>query len=64
LLYDPDTKTYTCQKCGRVYTREELAEERRKIAEEIRMTLAPPTESERELMAKEYLKWYLSRKKE
>ncbi len=64
LLYDPDTKTYTCQECGHVYTREELDEERRRIAEEIRMTLAPPTESEKELVAKEYLRWYLSSKRE
>ena len=64
LLYDRDLKTYTCQGCGRVYTREELAEERRRIAEEIRQTLAQREVDEREEMAKEYLKWYLSSKKE
>jgi len=63
LLYDKDTKTYTCQNCGRVYTREELAEERRRIAEEIRQMLAQGEADEREEMAKEYLKWYLSSKK-
>jgi len=65
LLYDPDTKSYTCQVCGRVYTREELAEARRKVAEEIRMMLAQPfEEGEKERIAKEYLKWYLSSKEE
>jgi len=62
LLYDRDLKLYTCQACGRVYTRAELAEARRKIAEEIRQTLAQGQVDEREERAREYLKWYLSRK--
>ncbi|RLI13985.1 hypothetical protein DRO33_00170 [Candidatus Bathyarchaeota archaeon] len=64
LLYDRDTKTYTCQSCGRVYTREELAEARRRIAEEIRRTLAQEAGEEKEQYYREYLKWYLSSKKE
>jgi len=64
LLYDRDLKNYTCQSCGRVYSREELAEARRKIAEEIRQTLAQSEVDERERKYREYLKWYLSSKKE
>jgi len=64
LLYDRDTKTYTCQSCGRVFTREELAEARRKVAEEIRRALSEGLEDEKEQVYKEYLKWYLSSKKE
>lgn len=64
LLYDRDLKIYTCQNCGRVFTREELYEARRRIAEEIRQMLAQGQVDEREEIAKEYLKWYLSNKKE
>ena len=66
MLYDPDTKTHTCSSCGRVFTREELAEARRKIFEEMRATVAGEygEEEEKERLYKEYLKWYLSSKKE
>ena len=66
LLYDRDTKTYTCQSCGQVFTPEELAEARRKIAEELRRaTMGSLLEEEKkERMYKEYLRWYLSRKEE
>jgi len=64
LLYDRDTKTYTCTGCGRMFTREELDEARRRIFEEIRETMSAELEDEKEKMYKEYLKWYLSSKKE
>jgi len=64
LLYDPDTKTYTCNSCGRVFTREELAEARRKVFEEMRATAGYEDEDEKERLYREYLKWYLSKKKE
>lgn len=65
LLYDPDTKSYTCRSCGRVYTREELTEARRRVVEEMRTMLSQQPEGEgKEQMAKEYLRWYLSSKEE
>jgi len=66
LIYDRDTKTYTCQSCGHVFTREELAEARRKIAEELRQAMMGSMleEEEKERKYREYLKWYLSRKEE
>jgi len=63
LIYDRDSKIYTCTACGRTYTREELAEERRKIREEMIKTLTSGYEDEKEKMYKDYLKWYLSGKK-
>jgi len=66
LIYDRDTKTYTCQSCGQVFTREELAEARRKIAEELRQAMMGSAleEEEKERKYREYLRWYLSRKEE
>ena len=61
LLYERDTKTYVCQDCGRMFTREELAEARRRIKEELRRAFE---EDEEEQRAREYLKWYLSSHKE
>lgn len=38
LLYNRDTKMYTCRSCGRMFTREELEDAYEKLAEERRLS--------------------------
>jgi len=61
MRYIPSTKAYVCQSCGLTLTYEELMEERRKLREELGLKFEE--ESEREKIRKEYLKWWLSKKK-
>jgi len=58
LQYIPVTKRYVCKSCGLTMTPQELIEMRERLRSEI--------ESERdrrEKLRKEYLKWWLSKKK-
>ena len=51
------TKHYVCKSCGLSVTRQELMELREKLRPSIEV------EDEREKRRKEYLKWWLSKKK-
>lgn len=51
------TKHYVCKSCGLSVTRQELMELRQKLRPSIEV------EDEREKRRKEYLKWWLSKKK-
>jgi len=51
------TKHYVCKSCGLSVTRQELMELREKLRPPIEV------EDEREKRRKEYLKWWLSKKK-
>jgi len=52
------TKHYVCKSCGLSVTQQELMELREKLRPNIESE-----EEEREKRKKEYLKWYLSKKK-
>ena len=52
------TKHYVCKSCGLSVTQQELMELREKLRPNVESE-----EEEREKRKKEYLKWYLSKKK-
>jgi len=52
------TKHYVCKSCGLSVTQQELMELREKLRPSVESE-----EEEREKQKKEYLKWYLSKKK-
>ena len=52
------TKHYVCKSCGLSVTQQELMELREKLRPNVESE-----EEEREKQKKEYLKWYLSKKK-
>ena len=59
LKYDPSTKQYVCKGCGNVYTLSELYEARD------RLRVSEESEEERlRRERREYLRWWLSSKKE
>ncbi|MEM1589572.1 MAG: hypothetical protein QXZ68_01210 [Candidatus Bathyarchaeia archaeon] len=58
MRYIATTKHYVCQSCGLSVTQQELIELREKFR-----TSAESGEDEREKRKKEYLKWWLSKKK-
>ena len=55
LVYDRETKTYTCSGCGLTYTFQDLVVESHKTFEERR-------ENEKKRRREEYLEWWLSKK--
>ncbi|MBS7625361.1 MAG: hypothetical protein QXF59_05350 [Candidatus Bathyarchaeia archaeon] len=54
------TKQYVCRSCGLSLTHQELIEIREKSRERFEASM---DEDEREKMRKEYLRWWLSKKK-
>jgi len=56
--YEISTKHYVCKSCGLSVTQQELVELREKNRPD-----ADSDESEQEKRKKEYLKWWLSKKK-
>jgi len=58
MKYMPATKNYVCKSCGLSVTRQELME----LREKLRPTYES-SEEERKTQRKEYLKWWLSKKK-
>jgi len=57
LQYDPANKVFICKECGRIYTWEQLIEQRAKLMAAIH------GEDENKKRRKELLKWWLSEKK-
>jgi len=56
LVYDRETKTYTCSGCGLTYTFQDLVvESHRAFEERLR-------ENEKKRRREEYLEWWLSKK--
>ncbi|RLF21821.1 MAG: hypothetical protein DRN15_10490 [Thermoprotei archaeon] len=60
LKFDPRRKLYVCLNCGLTLTREEYF----MVREEIKRLIYQETEDEKEKWRREYLKWWLSSKKE
>ncbi|MEM2500521.1 MAG: hypothetical protein QXG31_02105 [Candidatus Bathyarchaeia archaeon] len=60
MLYMSRTKQYVCRSCGLSLTHQELIEIREKSRERFEASM---DEDEREKMRKEYLRWWLSKKK-
>ncbi len=58
MQYMISTKHYVCKSCGLSVTQQELMELREKLRPNVESE-----EEEREKQKKEYLKWYLSKKK-
>lgn len=58
MQYMLSTKHYVCKSCGLSVTQQELMELREKLRPNIESE-----EEERQKQKKEYLKWYLSKKK-
>jgi len=58
MQYMLSTKHYVCKSCGLSVTQQELMELREKLRPNIESE-----EEERQRQKKEYLKWYLSKKK-
>lgn len=58
MLYIIATKHYVCQSCGLSVTQQELIELRQKLKPHVETD-----EEEKEKRRKEYLKWWLSKKK-
>jgi transcription initiation factor TFIIIB Brf1 subunit/transcription initiation factor TFIIB len=58
MQYEISTKHYVCKSCGLSVTQQELVELREKNRPD-----ADSDESEQEKRKKEYLKWWLSKKK-
>lgn len=58
MLYLGSTKHYVCRRCGLSLTLQEIVEVREKIQEK-----AGRDEEEHKRVRKEYLQWWLSRKK-
>ena len=58
MQYMIGTKHYVCKSCGLSVTQQELMELREKLRPNVESE-----EEEREKQKKEYLKWYLSKKK-
>jgi len=58
MQYMLGTKHYVCKSCGLSVTQQELMELREKLRPNLESK-----EEERERRKKEYLKWYLSKKK-
>ena len=57
LFYDPPTRSYVCRSCGLVYTRQELLEHRSKLSR------VEDERERRERERREYLEWWLSKKR-
>jgi len=57
LHYDPANKIFVCKSCGRIYTHEQLIEQRARVMSEIH------DEDQSKKKRKELLKWWLSEKK-
>jgi transcription initiation factor TFIIIB Brf1 subunit/transcription initiation factor TFIIB len=58
MQYEMSTKHYVCKSCGLSVTQQELVELREKNRPDV-----DSDESEQEKRKKEYLKWWLSKKK-
>jgi len=58
MQYMLSTKHYVCKSCGLSVTQQELMELREKLRPNV-----DSEEDERQKQKKEYLKWYLSKKK-
>jgi tRNA(Ile2) C34 agmatinyltransferase TiaS len=58
MQYMLSTKHYVCKSCGLSVTQQELMELREKLRPNVETE-----EEERQKQKKEYLKWYLSKKK-
>jgi DNA-directed RNA polymerase subunit M/transcription elongation factor TFIIS len=58
MLYTSATKRYVCKSCGLSLTPQELMEMREQARDR-----APPEEEEKKRVRKEYLQWWLSKKK-
>jgi len=58
MLYTSATKRYVCKSCGLSLTPQELMEMREQARDR-----APPAEEEKQRVRKEYLQWWLSKKK-
>jgi transcription initiation factor TFIIIB Brf1 subunit/transcription initiation factor TFIIB len=58
MQYEISTKHYVCKSCGLSVTQQELVELREKNRPDV-----DSDESEQEKRKKEYLKWWLSKKK-
>jgi len=58
MRYTSATKRYTCQSCGLTVTHQELIELREQL-----QTKTETEEEQRQKERREYLKWWLSKKK-